>query len=152
MCFIYLHDVYWNTINFRSKVILFSSLRSILAGPSGNMVENIWSWSSYLKWYEVTSWQQKNDKTYFQGVSSICMMKIGMQLILELRYYYFLLSGPFWPDLVETWLITYSLDLHISNDMKRFLEKQQNNNTYFQCVSFICMIYIGMQLISDLRY
>ena len=54
------------------------------------------------------------------------MKKIGMQLILELRYYYFLLSGPFWPDLVESWLRIYGLDLHISNDMKRLLD---NNRT-----------------------
>ena len=48
-----------------------------------------------------------------------------MQLILELRYYYLFLSGPFWPDLVETWMRIYGLDLHISNNMKRFLDNNR---------------------------
>ena len=48
-----------------------------------------------------------------------------MQLILELRYYYLLPTGPFWPDVVDTWLRIYGLDPHISNDMKKFLDSNR---------------------------
>ena len=45
-------DIYGNTINYRTKVLLLSSLRFILAEPRGKLTEKIMSWifSSQMIW------------------------------------------------------------------------------------------------------
>ena len=96
---------------------------STLAGPSGNMVENIWSLSSYLNWYEETSWLQQNDKTYFHSVSSICMMSIGMQIILNLGITTFFSQVH---SVRAYWKLEWDnkvLIFNITNDMKRFQDQ-----------------------------